>query len=324
MNQAADEAIEAIRSAVRALRAAERALKLAQSAPQAPDASPSEVQPGVSDPAERALLDYIVTTVQQFKDYEEQDPQSFRKLFDPMRDDLLSGIVKGDMYQVSARGKGMVSFDNTEGTTLYETALKVMRENNIHQPDLLQPFVNEAELKNWGDVSADADLVIMRYETSGPQTLRLDEAQLQSLMEAARKTPGAIDRTRVGLAEAGIQWAVSDVRSGIVDSAVEVTGVNAKWAACIPSADVLRAVAGLLSVVEVDYENQQQGWWDLARADRDLPQQLLPIIRSKEPSIVCHRSDIGPIEEWASGIPGWYDDNSTPLCMRDAVLDDIL
>lgn len=324
-DQAADEAIEAIRSAVRALRAAERALKLARQATPAPVATePEGLTKDAADPAEKALYDFLFKAAQDAKEFEEQDPQAFRTHFEAKQEDLLEAILRGDMFQTGPKGSGMVSLDNTDGTQMYEVCLRAMRKNNIHQTDLIRPFVEAAEFKNWGDVDTSNDVVIMRYETPGPVEAHLDESQLASLMEAARKSPGAVDRCRSRLTEQGIHWDVSNAKHGSLDLDLKVDGVCGKWTACIPADKVMTEIVSRLGVVEVDYDATTEGWWDAARVDHNLPQKLLPIIRGKEPRIVCLREDLAPMETWAADLPGWYDGDSTPLILRDAVADDIL
>lgn len=325
-----DEVVKALRSAVRALRAAEKALLHSprdEAAPVRDSEIANEPPAPQVDPAEKALMDYLSAAAEHAKLFEEQDPQSFRAQFEPMKRDLHEAVLKGDMYQVGPAGAGMISFDNTPGTTLYEQCLRAMRANKLHAGDLVAPYVEQPQIKNWGDVDSDCDLVFMRYETPGTVTAHLNEGKLNQLMEAARRVPGAVDRCRSALTAQGVVWEVSDPRTGKLACEMQVSGVEGKWAACLDANQVLADVVGRLAVVEVDYDNNQEGWWDAARIDRSLPQQLLPIIRGKEKSIICHRSEIDKIEDWAATMPGWYEgteEHPTPLVIRDAVTDDIL
>lgn len=322
-----DDILDALRSAQRALRKAEKALVQAPVTDNSDeDVRDSRDEATSGDPAEKALSDFLFGAAAKAKQYEEQDPQSFRARFEPMRDELLGFVLTKRMVQESPKGSGTVQLDPTDGTQTYEKCLKACTENNINQTELMRPFVESADLKNWGDVNVNVDLVLMRYETPGPVTTHVDEAALQGLMEGARKTPGAVDRTQAALREAGIGWDMADA-NGNLATELTVPGVKGQWAACIDTRRIVAEIVGRLSIVEVDYGSKQQGWWDAARLDHGLPIQLLPIVRNKDPSIVCHRDDVRDIEHWAAQLPGWYDgddDSPTPLVFRDALPDDIL
>ena len=323
-----DEVVKALRSAVRALRAAEKALLQAPSGTATP-ALPSEppCSEPASAPAEQALDAFLLAAAESARTFEEQDPQSFRVRFDPLKEDLFQALLKGDMYQSSSKGAGMVSLDNTAGTEFYEQCLKGMRVTELEASDILLPHLESADLKTWGDVDPETDLVFMRYETTGDVEANLDPDELQALMEEARKVPGAIDRIRSSLADKGIRWEMSNARTGDLATSLFVSDVEGKWVASFNATALLNDIVGRLAVVEVDNDAVQEGWWDAARSDRDIPRQIVPIVRSKEPSIICHQSDIENIEDWAAGLPGWYDgtdDSPTPLVMRNAVSNDIL
>jgi hypothetical protein len=316
-----DEIQEALRSADRALRLAEKALLRVPV-----DAPESETEGPAADPAEQALSDFLFGAVEQAKVFEEQDPQSFKARVVPMLDDLLRFVLSKQMYQAGPRGDGTTNLDTTTATQTYEKCLRACTENSLNHTEVMTPFVQGATLKNWGDVDVDIDLVIMRYETPGHVTAHVDEAELAALVEAARTVAGAVDRIQTALREQGIDWKVSN-DSGQLITELHVSGPKGQWAATIPTGDVVTAIFNRLSVVEVDYDNPQEGWWDAARTDHDLPQQLLPIVRGKESSIICHRSDIAKIEGWAANLPGWADGTETsptPLILRDAHEVDIL
>jgi hypothetical protein len=271
----------------------------------------------------QALFDYVYDTAVQAKTAEESDPETFRLRFEPMQDRLLESAIRGDMYQQLPKGQGMVSFDNTEGTKVFETCLKVMREQGLHQPDLLRPFIRNANLKNWSDVNVDSDLVIMRYETSGPVIAYLDPSKLSSLMDDARAVPGAADQVRSSLDAEGIRWGVADSKGRPITT-LEVVGCMGRWAACVPVDEVVVALVQLLGVIELNKEHDESAWYDAARTASGLPQPMLPMIRGKKPRIVCRKADMESIRSWAQSLSGWHTNESTPLVMRDAVPDDIL
>ena len=311
-----------------ALRSADRALRLAEEAllrEPIDDVQDSRIQNTVA-PAEKALSDFLFAAAEEAKVFEEQDPQSFRTHVEPMRADLLRFVLVKQMYQSSPRGSGTVQLDTTDATQTYEKCLQVCTETGINQTELMTPFVERAGFKNWGDVDVTTDLVLMRYETSTAVEAHLDVGQLQGLMRAARKTAGAVDRVQAALREAGVQWNVADDAGNLADT-LGVSGVKGQWVVCIPVLEVADTVIGLLAVVEVDYDSEQEGWWDAARLDHNLPSVLLPIIRGKERRVVCQRVEVENLEDWAAKLPGWSgetDTHPTPLVVREAQADDIL
>ena len=326
--RALDEVVKALRSAARALRAAEKALLQSPS-----DAAPAFTEEPVAigdpttDPREKALSDFLFAAVAHAKQYEEQDPQSFRANYEPLKDSIREASLRGDMYQIGPKGSGMVSFDNTTATHMYEKCLAGMQNTGLPSSDIVASYVDAPVFKPWSEVDVENDLVLMRYETPGPIEANLDEAQLSVLAEAARQSPGAVDRCRSALADAGVTWAAFEATGALVTT-MTLTGVNGQWAACADTNDILSNVLSRLSVIEIDFDNEQQGWWDAARQDRAIPQKLLKIIRNQEKDAICHRTEIDKIEDWAASLPGWYegvnDASPTPLIMRDAVANDIL
>lgn len=326
--QERDDVLETLRSAQRALRSAEKALVRLSTDDVAPrNRNADRPDTVAAAPAERALREFLFAAAAQAKQFEESDPQSFRARVITRLEELLRFLLSKQMIQETRKGSGTIQLDPTTATQTYERCLKACTENNLSQTDIMRAFVAQYEAKNWGDVDVETDLVFMRYETPGPITAHLNPSDLRKLVEAARKVPGAVDRCASSLRESGVLWEVSDEKSGTLADTMVVSGVQGQWAACVNTTAIVRHVVSLLSVVEVDYNSQQQGWWDDARIAHDLPNQLLPIIRNKDPMIVCHRTDIAGIEDWAASIPGWYegsDDAPTPLIFRDAVIDDIL
>jgi hypothetical protein len=323
------EVIKALRSAVRALRAAEKAIVQAPAsgAPATAPSAPAEAQPPAADPAETALLNYIKDSVATLKKNEEQNPEFFVSKLHAKQSELLRFAMGKQMLQEGPKGAGAASLDPTPATQMFEKLLKVMTETGINQTDLLAPFVNALVPKNWGDVNVDEDLVLFRYQTPGPVKAGLSREVFEGLVEDARKVPGALERVAAQVKEDHIAWEPTDAKTGTINCGVVIDNIDAKWCGCVQTSDVVGAVVSHLSVIEVDQENQQQGWWDAARIAPSLLPQVLPIIRGKDKKVVFLRSDADKIEDWASSLPGWYDGpeaNPTPLVVRDAVSNDIL
>ena len=330
----------ALRAAARTLRAKGEALPAVPAVPEveAPEAeapevaeAPAEPEPPeaapVSSQQETALANFIRESAAGLKQNEEQDPASFMGLVEAKKADLLRFATTKQMYQEGPKGSGATALDPTPATQTFERLLRVMTETGIDKVALLQPFIDALIPKNWGDVNVDDDLVLVRYETPGPVTGHLDRALLEPLVEAARAAPGSIDRAAVVLKDEHIAWEPTDVKTGTVNCAIVLDNVDAKWCAVTPTDFLLSTVVDYLSVLEVNSENTQQGWWDAARIAHALPAQLLPIIRGKDKKVIFLRSDADQVEEWAAALPGWSSEgdlSSTPLIVRDAVSNDIL
>lgn len=259
---------------------------------------------------------------------EEQDPAVFAQKAQAQQDDLLRFILVKQMFQSGPKGAGAIGLDPTEATRVYEQALKAMTENGINQTEVMTPFIHNLLPKHWGDVDPDKDLVVFRYETPGPVTGHLDMAALKPLVEAARKAPGSLDRVSKRLAaECAVAWEPVEGKTSQINCAVVLSNVEAKWCACVDASAVVEAVVARLAVVEVDPGNTQEGWWDAARLDTSIPQAVLPVIRGQQPKVLCLKSDIDKIEDWAASLAGWYDGselNPIPLIVRDAASSDIL
>jgi hypothetical protein len=325
------EVIKALRTAVRALRAAEKAIVQAPATTGAPATDPSapasDPQAAQVDPVETALLNYIKDSAATLKKLEEQDPRFFVSKLQTKQADLLRFAMSKQMFQEGPKGAGATALDPTPATQTFEKLLKVMTETGINQTDLLAPFVNALVPKNWADVNVDEDLVLFRFQTPGPVKGSLNRQAFESLVEDARKVPGALDRVAALVKEDHIAWEPTDAKTGTINCAIVINNVDAKWCGCVPTSEVLASVVSHLSVIEVDDANQQQGWWDAARIAPSLPQQVLPIIRGKDKKVIFLRTDADKVEDWAGSLPGWYDgpeECPTPLIVRDAVSNDIL
>ena len=325
MSGQVDEVVEALRSAVRSLRAAERVLLNVNQTEQpevvqvtAPISSPE------IDKNESALLSFILDSAKTVKAYEEEDPQSFLSRYLPMVDNLVEAVLKGEMYQSCQGGTGFVPLDNVGATTLFEKTLRGMRGNNLQAKDFIEKYVGNPSVKTWGDVDTNEDLVIFRFETDGPVEASMFLDNLAPLLERAKDVPGAVDRCRSAAMDSGVEAPLYDSTTGQVDPSLVVSGVTARWVASVPVSALIRDVVDVLSVIEVDDTSPSVGWWDAARASREIPDLMLPIVRGKDKSAVIRRADVADVESWAASLPDWYGELSNPIIFRNAMSNDIL
>lgn len=318
-----EEVIHALRSAARALRMAEQTLLRAPSAVPAPAPQAALPAPTAEPPAVAALVAFIEQAATQCKQFEEQNPESFRRRLAGV--DLLKFLLDRKVYQVAPEGDGAVRPETYNAFTLMEKCFQVMTSTRIDAPQVLAPFIAAVETKNWNDVDQDVDLVLMRYKTDGDVEFKLDEQMLTRLVEDARKLPGAVQRAETLLSQKAVRW--TPVSNNEVSTTAFHQDVQANWAATINMQAVAQAIASMLALIEVAQNNDQIGWWDAASATADVPQAALPVVRGNETRILVQLAEANEVEDWAAKLPGWYDgppDAPNPLLIRNITTDDIL
>jgi len=58
-------------------------------------------------------------------------------------------------------------------------------------------------------------------------------------------------------------------------------------------------------LIQVDYENNDDAWWDAARSSVDCPKVLQPIVHGNEDEVVVTARQLRQAEVWAGALPGW-------------------
>lgn len=293
-----DEVVKALRLAVRSLRSAESALL-------APSRAPTPAPVPTQAPAEQKLLQRLRAAALKAKEYEEQDPQSFRVYYETIKEGLLKLVCSRQMLK--APEQAALTLEATDATTAFSHALKAMNVGRLQPEDILRPFVDQPTFKPWGDVDVTTDVVICRYENKGSIEVPLD-AEVTALLGAC--APGAMERVQSVLTAAGIEW----------DGDALHVPVHAKWCATIDCRSVFDALASRFIVVERTEASPE--WWAAASAAHDVPTAILSVVRAKEPRALCPSSLADAIETWASALPGWYGEES-PLILRNACKEDL-
>lgn len=312
--QVRDEVVKALRSAVRSLRSAESALLRAPASSSPPAPAPS------APPAEATLLKQLRAAAAKAKNYQEQDPQSFRVRYEPLKDELEKLVCSRQMLVLAGEGAKHAAntLEATDASRAFSQATKAMSVGRLQPADVLRPFVDQPTFKPWGDVDVTTDIVIFRFEHEGAVEVPLNEKKLQALVSKAREAPGAVERVQSVLAAAGIEWDGGNTLQA---------PVHVKWCATIDVRNIVDAVAARFIVVERTEASPE--WWAAATAARDVPTAILPLIRgggaTKEQKVLCQSSLADGIETWAAALPGWYgtEDGANPLVLRNASKEDL-
>lgn len=320
--QTRTDVIDALRDAAKALRLAEKALV---TSPVVPVAAPSLTAPSVepvvvSNPTEEALFQYVLSEAQTRKTFEESNSTSFGVLVADQGDELLKFAVDRRLYKVGPGASGTVRPEPTASRSVFERLLKTMTSCRLEANEALAAFTSKPDLKNWSDVNPEKDLVLMQYETPGPVEHQLDAAKLQVLVESARLAPGSVERAASRLKENHVRW--DPIVRDAVNPSIQIENVEARWSAVVDLTRIAQSLTEKLAAIDVDPAKSQSPWWPAAQADAMVPAEALPVVRGGERYLLLQSEAANEIENWASKLPGWFEDQ--PLIIRDVSTEEVL